>query len=197
MSAKHEFNARDAGGSPSRLVARCRRVGAPAVVVLLLSAPLAACGGSDGPTEGAPPRFEFVAGEYCLVSRDGVPMRVTVADSSGWRWQLVSSRLTLQRPVSLEGYVAGSSVYTITARVSPAGAQSFTQRTDGLTYEMTAERAFKLGGLSFLKGTGVFEITPRDQAADTAVVITSAADATYGVHTWRYTKILYNGCSPY
>ena len=178
--------------APERLAAPALRFALVVSIVLLA----AGCGGSAGSPSG--PRqgnYTYVAGEYCLASRDGTPMRVTVADSSGWSWQLVVSRLTLTAPVVAQNYAAGAELYTILAKVSPGGAQTFTESTDGPDYHMTGNGTFALASARYLTGSGALEISSTPTRVDTTVVITSTATATYGAHTWRYTKKPPNGCT--
>ena len=153
---------------------------------LLLSS--TACGNSHGPDGTVARDYAYLSGTFCLVSRDGSRMPITVADSAGWQWKILESTLTLHAPGGVT-FEQTPRVHTITAKVSPGGAQSFSERTDGLTYAMTGDTSFTLGGPTYLQGTGAIALTTHAGITDTAVIVSTAAGSTYGAHDWRYTPV--------
>ena len=154
-----------------------RRAAFPLVLCSLLLAVLA-CGETSGPVE-EPRVIPRPVGAYYAVSRDGVPFRIRLADSAGWRRELVTVRLEFGPPIG----ITGSEVFSLTALTPVGGGAQWTQsRTDGVRDTMLTDSTFRVQGTSYLSGLGTLE-------GDSVIRLTSDATALTGSHLWRLIRV--------
>jgi len=143
----------------------------------LLIAGILATGGACGEpklTAPKPPPFVKPTGSYFVVSRDGVPMRIALPDSGGFRRELAIAELILRN----ETPHFGDETFTVIVFTSSSGQATLHRRRDGLVTTMLSPSTMRLAGASYVAGTATID-------GDSVIVVESDSAATLGRHSWR------------